>query len=510
MVLAALGSWWVTRVGPGWTNTDSAVYTHAASSFLKHGDFMVPDRHGGLEKLHVWPPMYPILLAAVSKFSGSVVSAARWLDVILFPINILLVAALGRCLRLSALAGLLACAAFALAPGIWWAHVMAMSESSCLFFWLLGLWLLLGYEQRQSWLWLVWAALVLAAAVLCRYMAIAPVAVGGLFVLAYTRGAWSRKIGRAAVYSLITLMPLLYWMRAQSSATGVAAVGRKLGIYGLARSQAISALAAFVRWIAPFDGHSAPKLDYLAVMGVLALAWVVVACQNSNRSRWGVGWDWRTEAPAMLLLVNLMACEGLIFVAAMFIDATEYVGERVHIYSLTMTLLLAGAGGTAWARGASARAGGAARFCAVAFLVLFMAAYVVAAVLWLSNARAEHLEFNDTSWRESKGLDLLQQRYADSPIYSNYFGPVYLRSGRLDFHYVPDASDAIRHLANPALDSELAEMAKNLAASHGIIIYFKDLDPKMLPVEQLEKYPALRVVDETDDAVFLRAAADHS
>jgi hypothetical protein len=509
MAVAALGSWWVTRVGPGWTNTDSAVYTYAASSFLEHGDFMMPDRRGGLEKLHVWPPMYPLLLAALSKPSGGVIPAARWLNVILFPINILLMAALGRCLRLSAWAGLLACAAFALAPGIWWAHVMAMSESSCLFFWLLGLWLLLGYERRQSWPWLVLAALALAGAVLCRYMAIAPVTVGGLFALAYTRGGWRRQAAAVAAYTLITLAPLLYWMHAQSSATGVGAVGRKLGVYGLAQSQAISAIGAFVRWIVPFDGHSWLKLGYLAILVGLALTWVALVGKNRNRFRLGAGWNWRQEAPVVLLLVNLLAAEGLIFVAAMFVDATEFVGERIHIYSLAMTLLLVASGATAWARSESARTGGAARSCGVAFLVLFMGAYLAAGVLWLARARALHLEFNNTPWRESKGLDLLQQRYADSPVYANYFGPIYLRTGRLDFHYVPEASDAIRHLANPELDSEIAEMAKALADTHGIIIYFKDLDPKMITVEELEKYPSLRVVDETDDAVFLCSSADH-
>jgi hypothetical protein len=508
MAAAALSSWWVTRFGPGWTNTDSAVYTHAASSFLAEGDFMVPDRHGGLEKLHVWPPMYPLLLAATSKLSGDVMSATRWLNVILFPLNIFLVATLGRCLRLPALAGGLVCLAFALAPGVLSAHVMAMSESSCMLFWLTGLWLLLRYEQRQSWVWLVLAAMSLAGAVLCRYLAIAPAAVGGLFVIAYTRGGWRRVMVAAAVYALLTLSPLLYWMHTQSGSAGVEAVGKKFGFYGLARTQAVSAAAAFVRWLAPFDGHSALKLGYIALMVLLALTGLALAFKDRPRLIQWKSWDWRKASPVVLLLANLIALEGLIFISAFFIDATEFVGERMHIYSLAIVLLLAGAGASAWSKRESARANQPVRRCGLVFLVLLMTAYLTAGAIWLASAREQHLEFNNTRWRESKGLALLQQRYAHSPLYTNYFGPVYLHTGRIDIHYVPAAVDGIHLATNPELVSNLAEMVKNLAATHGVIIYFKELELKMLTVEQLEKSPGLQVVEETDDAVFLRATGD--
>jgi hypothetical protein len=65
----------------------------------------------------------------------------------------------------------------------------------------------------------------------------------------------------------------------------------------------------------------------------------------------------------------------------------------------------------------------------------------------------------------------------------------------------------VRNVADVDFARSFADLLQDLATHHGVIVYFKDLEPRMIPLDDLEKNPALRVVDETDDAVFLRAAA---
>lgn len=508
MAAAFAESYWSTRFGPGITNTDSACYIHAAKTFIQQGTMLMPDRHGGLEPLHLWPPMYPLFLVAAHWATGNLLTAARVLNLLLFPLNVLLVTLLAARLKVPRLGRAVVGFFFLMAPVILWAHVMVMSESTALFFWLLGLWCLMRYAEAQSWRILLASALVAAATVLSRYMGIAQIGAGIWFVLIYTQGSWARKLARVAVYAMVAVAPLLVWILSRPSTSLLNATGRKLGYYGISRVQALSALGAYARWLVPYDGHSLLKLLFLVVIVVLALAAAFFARRTIGKMTLPRDGGGRNHAPVILLLLNIAACEGLILVAGLFLDRTLDMSERMHVFTFVMVLLLAAAGGTAWSRSAVAQRSAPARCCAIALLALLLLGYLGGGLFWLATAAEQHLGFNTTAWRNSPGLALLEKRYANLPLYINYFGPIYFRTGQLDIRYVPQTSDGLRRAANPQLDRDLQTMVADLSARHGVILYFKELEPNDLPVDQLKSVSGLQVVDETADAVFLRANAD--
>jgi hypothetical protein len=502
MAGAAWASLWVARDGVGFGN-NSAPFFSAARSYLTGGPMLVADDHGGLERLRHWPPLYPFALAVLSKVTGDVPSAARWLDALLFPLSILLLAALARRLRLSAAAGAGVCLLFALAPVILWAHVSAMSEALCLMFWLLGLGLILEYQRSQSWAWLIAAALAAAATAMTRYVGEAQILAGTMFVLLYTTGGWARKLGRGAVYGLIAVAPLAWWLQSWDQASVVA--DRKLAYYGLALNQIQKMAAAFTRWVIPLDGHSVFKAGLFGVVGLVAATLLVLLAKAWMRSGGRVTGNWREQAPLVLIVISLLVYQAVILATAMFLDPVMDLSERMQILPLVFVLLLLGAGFTALLRGDSAT-GRHARICAGVLAAFVTLIYLGAAAIWLRHAREDRLDFNNAAWHHSPAIALVQTRYATGPFFTNYPGLLYLYTERTDVRLVPYTTIHVRNVADANFSRELADMFKDLAAHHGVMVYFKDLEPRMISIEDLKKNPALRVVDETDDAVFLQAA----
>ncbi len=505
MVGAAGASLWVTRDGVGFSN-NSAPFVCAARTYLQGGAMLVADDAGGLEPLRHWPPLYPAALAAMSKLTGDVPAAARWLDALLFPLSICLLAALALRLRLSAVAGAAVCLLFTLAPVILWAYVSAMSEALCLMFWLLGLGLLLEYQKRQSWVWLVAAAVVAAAVAMTRYVGEAHILAGVVFVLLFTTGSWARKLVRAAAYGLIAVAPLASWIGSWDHASVVA--DRHPAYYGLTLSQIQKIAAALTRWVIPLDGHSIFKIGLFAVVGLLAAILAFLLVKGWRRQTRRPAWDWREHAPVMLIAISLLIYQAVILLTAMFLDPVMDLSERMQILPFVFVLLLLGAGATALWRGDPTSDDRTTRLCAGALAALITLIYACVAVFWLRHARADRLDFNNTAWHHSRAILLAQTRYAALPLYTNYPGLLYLYTERTDLHLVPYTMIHVRNVADADFARNFANLLQGLAACHGVIVYFKDLEPRMILLDELKKNPALRVVDETTDAVFLRAVAD--
>ncbi len=508
MVSSALWSLWVTRDGIGFTNTDSACYVHGARTLLSEGTLLVPDRHGGLEQMHWWPPLYPTLLAGTSLVTGDVLSAARWLSALLYPVSILLLWLLTGRLHFPPWARVLACLVYTFTPMVMTAHIMAMSEAPGLVFWLLSLILILQYEQHQTWPWLLAAAVGAAVALLTRYLCLGQAAAGLLFVLIYTAGSVPRKVVRTLFYGLIAFGPLWCWVHSRPQASVAAATGRIPGFYALSTEQIREYATTLARWLVPLDGHSWFKFLLLGVAAVLIIACIVLRCLTRTPLLPRTAMAWKSMAPLVLLALNLAAIEGILLTTALWLDPTMHPNERYRGFAQVFAGLLAGAWGVAVARSQPVRFGRAYKICVGLLLGIVVSAYALAGALWLRDARRVHLEFGNDAWRRSTGITALQQHFPHAPIYTNYFGPIYFYTGRIDVHYVPIVYSDIHPETHRDWEGDLAEMIKALAAEHGIIVYFKDVEPQMIPVEVLRQNPVLRVVDETDDALFLRAVAD--
>jgi hypothetical protein len=465
---------------------------------------LVPDEHGGLTPLSHYPPLYSATLAAVSKFTGDALPSGRWLDVVLFPLNVLLLAGLGRRIGLAAGATMVVCALFVLAPDIMLSYVSIRSETLVLTWWLLGLGLLLEWRRHGS-EGLFWTAAVLAAlAMLTRYVGVSLGLAGAWFILTDAPGQWGRKLARSAAYLFVAVAPTALWMFTHRGPQGVA--DRHPAFYGLTHYQYGKFFGAFARWALPLDGHYAAKGVFILLLGTLATALLVLRARAGARPFSLVAAGGLERSAMILLVANLAVYEAVVFLSGIFLDPVQDVSSRMQIPPFVFMLLLLGAGASALGRGERGRWTAASRVLGGAWLAFLLGGYLYGAAVWLGTADAEALGDNNADIRHSPTLATVNQRFANVPLYTNYAGRIYYHTGRSDYQMVPFPRDKTRNAAKQDFADELAGMVADLAARHGVIIYFKDVQPKMQTFEELEATPGLRVVEDYPDAVILGPA----
>lgn len=210
LVLAILGAAGVllvlanTRLG-AYTSDDTYYYIYPARDFLAGK---------GFHPSYIFAPLFPLALAGLGLFGLEALDAARWLNALLFGLNIVLVGILARRIGMRFIFALLAAALVLLSDLTVEIHSWAMSEALAFTFMLLSLIFTLAYifkPGRLAW----WAAALAAAAcVLTRYAAVPLVAAIALTLLVSSPGKVFNRLKQAVLFSTASLLPIAaYWLR---------------------------------------------------------------------------------------------------------------------------------------------------------------------------------------------------------------------------------------------------------------------------------------------------------
>ena len=187
---------------------DSIEYIAVARNLLAAEGFT--SYNGG--HYSMWPPLYPLLLAAASLGLFDPLEVAGPLNAALFGLTIF---ALGRYLRQRLASRMLwvwACAAVALSVSL--SEIASYAMSSSLFVLLATLALIctdrfLSEGRTSS---LAWAALFSALAWQTRYIGLAVLVVAGLALLLQKGAPWPQRARRVACFSLIAAAPMGLWL----------------------------------------------------------------------------------------------------------------------------------------------------------------------------------------------------------------------------------------------------------------------------------------------------------
>lgn len=202
-LLVVTGTPWGAGVTP-----DSVQYLEAAWSFA--------EGHGFRDFSPHWPPLYPLLLSALSVVDGDLLTAVRWLNALLAALNIGLLAKItvrsGWSRELAAVFLLL----LSLQPGFLHVHYLLWSEPLFLAFALVDLIMLEGVlrapHRRELWFGLTSSV---AAASLVRYAGLFLLflnAMALLFAMAPGSLPLRARVRRVLVVSVVSVTPLLVWI----------------------------------------------------------------------------------------------------------------------------------------------------------------------------------------------------------------------------------------------------------------------------------------------------------
>ena len=281
VVLAGLGTAHIlvrTATYGAAVTTDSTVFLSTALNFLAGEGWR--DLSGG--PMVLWPPLFPLLLAAFGWVGIEPLEAGRWVSATAFGLTIL---ATGCWLRSNLRSRWLVLAATAIIaaslPLSYWASYL-MTTPLFVLFTLLALIQLAAFLSRRTDSTLWWAAVFTALAALTRYPGVALIGTGALVLLLAAR----RK--QILVFGAVSSVPLLAVLAHNWAVTGdlARATGDRTGDLspsGQSLSDGLRQIVdVFREWTVP---PNAPD-GFAYLLGLAIAAAVLAGAVVILRSRW--------------------------------------------------------------------------------------------------------------------------------------------------------------------------------------------------------------------------------
>lgn len=214
LILSLAGSFMLyygTYWGP-WAYSDSVEYIASARNLLAgHGlGFYSPS--GNFKPLTLHAPLYPLALSAIGLSGIDLISAARWLNIVLFGATIFLTGLLTYRLFRSAWLTLSICLMILTLPALVDVSAGAMAELLFIFTCILGACLLFSYLANSKRYLLILSAISMGLAGLSRYPGVILVPACVLALLITRRAPWKQKFLDSMLFILISLTPTVIWV----------------------------------------------------------------------------------------------------------------------------------------------------------------------------------------------------------------------------------------------------------------------------------------------------------
>lgn len=233
-------------------DSDGVVFLSGAQNLLR-GKGLQALLDGTLAPLTHFPPLYPLLLAAVKTTDLTSLAGARWLNICLFAANITLLGAVTQAYTPHArwlavmVAGLLA-----LSPDMILIHIVALTEPIFLFTTFLGLFALTKHLERPTWPRLLLAASATSLAFLARYPGIVCVLTGAIALLLWSHTSYSKRIRDTALFLCISCLPMAMWVLRNALVAGTA-TNRTIVVHPLTTGHIQSFFYTLSTWLLPYS-----------------------------------------------------------------------------------------------------------------------------------------------------------------------------------------------------------------------------------------------------------------
>jgi hypothetical protein len=459
-----------------YASPDSAFYVGVARNLLHGHGLTAPP---GSPPLSHFPPLFPILLAAVGWVSGlDPLHGAAVVNPLLLGVTALSVALVVRRRSGSAALGVAASTAVVVAVDLLVFFGSALSEP---FFIVLALGALVALAAalergtRSAW---VTAVVLTAGACLTRYVGVALV-VAAVAVLLKVGGR--REWARAVAFVAASLAPLAVWL-------AVAGHGnRPVVVHLFDRRYWFNGASSLSRWVLP-PFVPWPLRALGTAVAVAALARLAFVRRQGHRPP-GPGVK-PVDALGLLLPAFALAYVAVLVADRLLLDDTG----RLDLRFLGVLHVVAIVGLLPWLH---RDLGGRARSAAVAVGLALLVLQAVHAGSWaadgLTDTGVGRRGLTAEAWRSSRVLDAVAHLPPGVPVYSNAPDAVFLLTGR-STAFLPAHTDYLSGRRRPAYQAELAAMDDRLAATDGVVVWFRPYAFRarfVAPVSVLDVEPVL-------------------
>lgn len=469
----------VTR-GGAHASPDSAFYVGLARNLAGGVGWESPP---GSFPLSHFPPLFPAVLAVFGWLGVDPLDAAGWLNPVLFGASAALVALVVHRATGSVAVGAGAAVSLVVSRDLLFAHSSALSEPLFIFLTLAAMVCLGRHLGSGSLGWLVSAAGLAGAATLTRYAGIVLVAVGVVAILAGARPL--RRVGLAAGFAAVSLLPTLVWLTFAGSGD------RPFGWHPFGLDYLLVTGRSLSAWILP---RSLPW----PARGVSALAAVTLVAVLLTRARArsghveshpptsgqsaddvanpsGVGGD------PLVFLCGLFAVAyvGILAVQNVLLDASSTLDYRLLAPLHTVAIVggaivfaprltnLALPGNLTWDRLA---------WVGRLVVVVLVAAQAVGAVAWVAGGvtddSRERRGLTATGWEESAVMAAVEAMPAGIVVYSNAPDAIHMLTGRRAVALLPPSVDYLSGRSRLDFEPEMAGVGEAVERGSAVVAWF--------------------------------------
>ncbi|HSG82642.1 MAG TPA: glycosyltransferase family 39 protein [Gemmatimonadota bacterium] len=494
---------YTTAPGIG-VSPDSVTYLEAARSLLDGRGLATTSWAGVLEPMTVYPPMYPVSLATLSLLGLDVSVVARWLNALLFAVNLLLIMFLVRKSSGNQIFPLLAAIFFVSSVTMLLVHSMAWSEPLFLMFSLTGAYLLSVHLVTDRWRHLIAAAAAVALAVLTRYVGVSLVAAGIIALLIRRGRSMSFRLKTGSVFATFALVPAIPWWVRNLGLNSTAPSGH-FAFHPVSGRTVMGGLNVLTMWLLPSRVPAAERLILVSVLLAAASAAALIAWKRGGGDLSLKPRDRGSRELLRVLTLYSLAYVILILAVTSVWNADTPIDERILAPLFPAALLV----GLAVALQLSiARTGTAVRLLALAGIAALALLYLHRAAVWAPPVHREGLGFNNVSWTRSETVDAVRAM-PERSTYSNGPKAILHLTGRRAA-VLPPMIDIITGRPNRNYESQLREMEEQLTQSNALVVIFDEIDRSAwLPSETvlLERL-RLQLLASLDDGRIYSSSAD--
>ena len=323
-VLGALGVslfLWATAPHGIGIRTDSVAYLWSAKNLVQGIGLGTVDAFGKFKPLNHFPPLYPTLLAVFELMGTSGLNAARWLGALWIGMQILLSGLiLARLTNRSFWLPIIGVLVLFFFPAVWETNLYAMTEPLYIVCSLMGFLCLDNYYINNKSRWLCLASVLFGLSFFARYIGIAVITAGALFILFQNKTGAKRKTLEILIMGSISVLPMLVWLIRNTVLTG-SATNRGLNFVPITSKEWISTFRSILAWIEPVRAAIKPNIVSLIIILITMVVSFLIFRREKRISN-----KPQTQLPRLLFLYAVIYLL-LTIVARLWADPTIPLNE---------------------------------------------------------------------------------------------------------------------------------------------------------------------------------------
>ncbi|MBL4673262.1 MAG: hypothetical protein JKX81_13475 [Arenicella sp.] len=424
---------------------DSVSYIQAAAQFRQGGGLASLPSH--------WPPLYPLMLSALSLLSTDELSVFKLFHSVLYGLNIFLIPYLCIPKSDNQNAVRLLFSLFLLAsPQFFLVHQMAWSESPFLTLCFSGLAILHNNPNSRKTIYL--SASLLGLAMLTRYIGIYFIAMGSLALLCVSDGEIYQRLKKSIFYGALAISPSLVYGLFNSLTLG-SSTNRSIDLHPISVEHLNSLGTLVVNWFAPQSHQGIGLLLVIATAFIFLITHLKRLSLIVKPSTLNLDKSWYF----LILAVGYII---FILISISFFDAYTPIDERIFIpcyialWAAIFSLLMTNSK-------------------PVLLVTLLLVAAIGASNMLSTSKQVSNSIQNGIGYlaQGNNGLPILDsvQKYAGTrKIYSNASDFLFIHRG-INAMPLPKVYSPVSLKPNPEFQQKLDTISNDIRSGDAIIVY---------------------------------------